>query len=288
MAENTHRRQRWGAYAVIVRDEEVLLCRLAPRITPAELWTLPGGGIEYGEHPRDALLREIREETGLAAGVGEHAVVLDGRSAWSEIEQHSVRLVFDAWVPADAPEPRVLEVDGSTVEARWHPVADVQSGKVPLIGWVREALERHTPATFQRLSAYGVALRGDDVLLTRISARGHAPGTWTLPGGGVDHGESPGVSLTREFHEETGLAADVGRLLGVHDVHFTGTAPTGRHEDFHGIHLIFAVTVGEGEAHVVETEGTTDAVRWVPVADVEAGRLPVFDVVLEGLRLSRA
>ena len=65
------RRQRVAAYAVIMRvtadptaGPEVLLCRLAPRISRTELWTLPGGGLDHGEDPRDALLREIVEETG--------------------------------------------------------------------------------------------------------------------------------------------------------------------------------------------------------------------------------
>ena len=41
-------RQRVAAYAVIVRGGEVLLSRLAPSISEGELWTLPGGGIEFG------------------------------------------------------------------------------------------------------------------------------------------------------------------------------------------------------------------------------------------------
>ena len=128
-------------------------------------------------------------------------------------------------------------------------------------------------------------LRDDAALLTRNSARGPRPGRWTLPGGGVDHGESPAAAVAREVLEETGLEATVGALLGVHDEHFTGTAPHGREEDFHGIHLVFAATVSGGEPELQETTGTTDAVAWVPVADIESGRVPVSEVVGFALHL---
>ena len=69
------RRQRVAAYAVILRDEQILLARLAPYLVPGELWTLPGGGIDFGEHPRDAVVREVHEETGLEVTVGDRAWV---------------------------------------------------------------------------------------------------------------------------------------------------------------------------------------------------------------------
>ena len=62
------RRQRVAAYAVILRERggrvEILLSRLAPRVSRSELWTLPGGGVDHGEDPRDALIREMQEEAG--------------------------------------------------------------------------------------------------------------------------------------------------------------------------------------------------------------------------------
>jgi 8-oxo-dGTP diphosphatase len=280
------RRQRVAAYAVVVRDDRILLTRLAPYLTPEERWTLPGGGIDFGEHPRDAVVREVREETGLDVTVGERAwidsVHRPPAGANRGEDFHAVRIVYDGAVARDAPAPRVVEEDGSTVDARWFPLADVASGAVPVVALVRDALAAVHPVRRQRLAAYALLTRGETVLLTRISGRGHLPGAWTLPGGGVDHGESPEAALSREVGEETGLRVSVGGLLGVHDVHFTGVAPSGLTEDFHGVHLLYRADVegGEdGEPRVVEAEGTTDRVAWVPLQEVASGRLEVLDVV---------
>jgi 8-oxo-dGTP diphosphatase len=285
--------QRVGAYAVIVRTgpagDEVLLSRLAPQLSPQERWTLPGGGIDFGEHPRDAVVREVYEETGLHATVGELAWIDSAQRVTTDAsipatDLHSVRMVFEGWVPGDAPPPQVVEVDGSTVDARWHPLAAVLAGEVPTTPTVRAALVALAPARRQRLAAYALVRRGESVLLTRVSARGFHTGAWTLPGGGVDHGESPQDTVRREVHEETGLEVEVGRLLGVHDVHFAGTAPDGRFEDFHGVHLVFAGTVGaEAEPAVLEAAGTTDAAAWVPLAAIEAGEVDLLEVVTTAL-----
>jgi 8-oxo-dGTP diphosphatase len=285
-------RQRVAAYAVIVRAGDVLLSRLAPSVSDVELWTLPGGGIEFGEHPDAAVVREVYEETGLDCELGDpvwvgsaHRVV--DRGTEDETDMHSVRIVYDAWVAADAPEPRVVEVDGSTSDARWLPVSEVESGRIPTVPMVGLALEHHRPATKQRLAAYALVDRGDAVLLTRNSVRGPHPGVWTLPGGGVDHGESPAAAAAREVEEETALVAEVGRLLGVHDEHFTGTAPSGREEDFHGVHLVFEAVVAAGEPRVVDGGGTTEAAEWVSKGHVETGAVEVSAVVLAALAMAR-
>ena len=278
---------------MIVRGGEILLARIAPSISETEQWTLPGGGIDFGEHPDDAVVREVYEETGLTCELGgpiwigsAHRVVDNDARGDVGLDLHSIRIVYDAWVPTDAAEPRVVEIDGSTVDARWHPLVDVEKGRVPTVPMVRQALAHHRPPALQRLAAYALVLRDDDVLLTRNSARGPHPGTWTLPGGGIDHGERPADAVAREIREECGLEATVGELIGVHDAHFTGTAPHGREEDFHGIHLVFAAEVSAGEPQVHETDGTTDAAAWVPLGDVRSRSLPVSGVVTAALAMT--
>jgi 8-oxo-dGTP diphosphatase len=281
--------QRVAAYGLILRDDRILLTRLARRISADERWHLPGGGVDHGEDPRDALVREIREETGLPAEVGETAHVYSAHrpSMWRQgrrWDYQALRIVYDAWVPADSPEPRVVEVGGSTVGVAWHPVAEVLSGTLPVTDIVTEALADHRPFRLQRIAVYALVRRGYDVLLTRISPLGAHPGAWTLPGGGLDHGESPRDAVAREVREECGVDCEVGELLDVHDTHFEGTAPSGRFEDFHGVHLVFRGLVPAGaEPRVVETDGTTDAVAWVPVADVESGEVRTLDVVRAAL-----
>ncbi|WP_308196275.1 NUDIX hydrolase [Nocardioides bruguierae] len=283
--------QRLAAYALVVRDEQVLLSLVASHIRPDDLWTLPGGGVEHGEHPREAVVREVHEETGLSVTVGEtNRVISQHRpdATWADGRRrdfHHVRMVFEGWVPRDSPAPRTVEVGGSTRDAAWLPLADVLAGRVPVDALVREALAGHAVVRHQRLSAYALLRRDDRVLLTRVSARGAHPGAWTLPGGGVEHGEDPAAALVREVGEETGLEVAPAGLLTVHDTHFTGTAPSGRTEDFHGVHLVYAATLTSGdEPAVAEEDGTTDEAAWHPVTDVLDGEVGVLDVVLAALR----
>jgi ADP-ribose pyrophosphatase YjhB (NUDIX family) len=292
------RRQRVAAYAVIQRvlrpgTAEILLSRLSEVVTPGELWTLPGGGLDHGEDPRAAVVREVLEETGLAVTVGDSARVFShhGRRRWRGrlVDAHALRIVYDGWVAADAPEPHTLEVGGTTAEAAWKPLGLVLDGTVPTVPLVREALASHRPERVQRVSAYALIQRmapgGDvEIVLARNSVHGPLPGQWSLPGGGVDFGETPAETVVREVREETGLTCSVGPVLAVDDLSLTGNAPSGRLEEFHGIHLIYAATVpANAEPHADGREQTTDAAAWISVAAIEEGRVLVRDLVRAAL-----
>lgn len=139
----------------------------------------------------------------------------------------------------------------------------------------------------QRIGAYAVAQRVRDgrrqVLVSQVSAHGFPQGWWGLPGGGVEHGESPEAAMRRELYEETSLAALSAELIDVHDVHTISPGRTDDFEDYHGIHLLYRVEVdSDAEPRVVEIDGTTQACGWVNAEDAASvgPLLPVVTYVL--------
>jgi 8-oxo-dGTP diphosphatase len=57
--------------ALIIKDGKILVCqRTRHQVMPLK-WEFPGGKIESGEQPRDALRRELDEELGIDARIGE-------------------------------------------------------------------------------------------------------------------------------------------------------------------------------------------------------------------------
>ena len=51
--------------AAVILDEEKNILLVKSTYQRFHPWGLPGGSLEYGEHPEDAVIREVREETGL-------------------------------------------------------------------------------------------------------------------------------------------------------------------------------------------------------------------------------
>jgi 8-oxo-dGTP diphosphatase len=116
----------------------------------------------------------------------------------------------------------------------------------------------------QRIAAYGVVRDDDDrLLLARAAPLLTLRGRWFLPGGGVQHGESPPESLRREIAEESGLTIVPGPLLDVlSDVR---TLPDGT--SLHTVRLVYAVASWHGSLRP-EVDGTTDAVAWFSMDEV--------------------
>ncbi len=61
---------RYVAAGLILRGNEVLICQRRPDQAMALKWEFPGGKMEPGESPEEALVRELHEELGIKATVG--------------------------------------------------------------------------------------------------------------------------------------------------------------------------------------------------------------------------
>ena len=122
--------QRVAAYSVIAEGRRILLCRLAPPLFDRGKWTLPGGGIEFGEHPADAAVREAWEETGLDVRVEEILEVQSDLYETNRGSLHAIRFIYRAHVVGGT---LTTELDGSTDLAAWHtPETAAKLPKVPL------------------------------------------------------------------------------------------------------------------------------------------------------------
>ena len=160
------KRQRVAAYAVIVRDGAILLSRLSPLVTREQLWTLPGGGLDHGEDPRDAVVREIHEETGLHADVSDTARVYSAHmpQAWrgrpaGQRPRGADRLrgLGGARLAGAAGASRSTARRSRRPGSRW-PTSSPAS--VPVTPLVLEALADHRPFQRQRVAAYALVRRG--------------------------------------------------------------------------------------------------------------------------------
>ena len=125
---------RVSAYALCRHEDALLLSRIAPGATVSSdgMWTLPGGGLEFGEDPRDAALRELAEETGLTGEITELAGVDSWAGPIGTVDYHAIRIIYRVRVTGGNLEN---EVGGSSDLARWVPLAELSS--LPLVDLAR-------------------------------------------------------------------------------------------------------------------------------------------------------
>ncbi|MFK4100198.1 NUDIX hydrolase [Streptomyces sp. NPDC019531] len=134
-----------------------------------------------------------------------------------------------------------------------------------------------------RVAAYAICVRDGQLLLARWIGDDGRP-EWTLPGGGMEHGEDPYDTVLREVEEETGYRIEGTGLLGVCTRRHTLRRRFGRRVDHHGVGLVYAAEVTGGELRF-EVGGSTDMAQWHDLDAVPAlNRVPLVD---EGLRLWR-
>jgi 8-oxo-dGTP diphosphatase len=128
-----------------------------------------------------------------------------------------------------------------------------------------------------RYAAHAICLDAGSVLLTQFGDGDVNPGSWTLPGGGLEWREPPDQGVLRKLYEETGLHGRVQSVLGVDtEVH---PAWSGR-SALHSVRFIFRVDA-HGPPHVVDRDGSAVDCRWFPYEQLVD--LPIVPLVPRAL-----
>jgi ADP-ribose pyrophosphatase YjhB (NUDIX family) len=195
-------------------------------------WTLPGGGLDFGEDPRAGTLRELYEETGyrgrLDALLGVDAQHLRGLRG---DDFHSVRILYRATIVGGT---LTHEVNGSTDRAEWVPIDLVHTLDAVALVEVGRRLATEPGVLldppFALPSVPPPPPPGDDGTTARLAVRVIVCDDASLLQqpivGDVDHGE-PFESAVRRAVRDSGLpAVEIVRLADVHSaVVNTGDEP---------------------------------------------------------------
>lgn len=121
---------------MLTDNGKILLCRLSSHISSRGEWTLPGGGIEFGEHPEEAAVREVLEETGFEVKLTGLAHVDSIVFNVTEGKMHAIRFIYRAKILRGS---LTHESDGSTDRCEWFNIADAR--KLPLVTLARLGID---------------------------------------------------------------------------------------------------------------------------------------------------
>lgn len=236
--------------ASIIRNEEgqILLQKRADN----GRWGLPGGGIEPGEEPAEAAVREVYEETGLRVVPIGLVGVYGGKKqliSYPNGDQSAfVSITFECRVIGGKINPDPDE----TTDVQWfspnelpdnivpHHVRRIQSllsGNIPFFvlpeNPVLSSKSNYIQSIRQRIGNELIMSPGSTALIFNeagqvLVQKRRDNQTWNLVGGAYEAGEEPAETIIREVYEETSLIVKPIRLIGVYGgKNYISTYPNG-------------------------------------------------------------
>lgn len=106
---------------LIIENQQVLTMQY--NYGGQEVYNLPGGNLELGEHLSDALVREMQEELGIEVSVGE--MILVGEVYFKDRKKHTLHILFEGKITAGVPKLNPKET--SALAIKWLTINELES-----------------------------------------------------------------------------------------------------------------------------------------------------------------
>lgn len=180
--------------------QKYLLLKKAEDHPDAGTWEFPGGGVEKGETPEEAALRELKEETGLKGSLEGFGDVYSREVKGKQVEFHAFLVEV---------ESENVELSEEHQDYKWVSKDEIMDknthdGYELVLESIRDEIQGGV--------AVAVPRRGDGKLLAvKRSENESSTGFWEFAGGEIEKDENREEAAVRELEEETGLTGRIER-----------------------------------------------------------------------------
>ena len=273
---------RNGAYGIVIQGSKILLTK--KKSGPYQgLWGLPGGAIEFGETPEEALKRELVEESSIEVSRVEFFTIATSTGNYQEEDisygLHQVGIFYKILDWKNLPEAIPEE------ENYWFELANIPEKE--LTPFALQAISRlpqnqlWRPPQKIRGKAIGLAKHDSKLLVFEVlDDQGNLKG-WCPIGGGIEFGEKAEDALIREIHEELKCEAVITGKPIIYENIF-------EHQGSKGHEIIFAFPItlcdkniySKTRFQIQEVGVNTHWVEWIPIKHFEKNEAILFPSLL--------
>lgn len=125
------------------------------------------------------------------------------------------------------------------------------------------------------IGAYGIIIKDDKIALIK-KARGGYKGKLDLPGGGIEHTETPEEALIRELNEEAGVTVMNQELFAVTSTNILWQMTENIKEDLHHIGILYKVEIKENNVKEEPDGIDSEGCNWYDIKTINKEDLSPF------------
>jgi len=199
--------------AIIRKDDKILIVKRSPSDDHKPgVWETPGGRIEEKSDPKDALLREVKEETGLEVIVGQPFNIF-------HFTKDTGEFVVGMTFLCDYAGGEVRLSDEHD-EYQWIWPGDFKNYEST--DSLHAEIEKYSGSYFGNYERFMISLVALIVKDEKcLILKDNKYGKWVFPGGRADVGETGDIAFKRELKEEIGLEEFIDLGVADYDIWYT-------------------------------------------------------------------